>query len=504
MSPAPPSAAPSPSARVHAFADDALGWDDATGVAQRIRRGELSAEEALDAALDRLSMVEGRLHAIRLLDVDRARARARTLARAQTRALARTLPALRVGGPFAGVPSALKENVTIAGLPLTAGSAAVPRVAQPADSPLVRQFLDTGLNPIGTTTCPPFGFTATTEYPGGAATRNPWDLAYSSGGSSGGSAALVAAGVLPIAHGGDGGGSLRIPAAACGLVGLKATRGRLATDWTSARMPVKIVVHGVLARSVRDVAGFFAAAERALPAPRLPPLGGAGSRPAHRLRIGVMADSPFGPPTDPATRRAVADAAALLDRLGHHVAEHDLGIPRSFRDDFVDYWSLLAWGVVHGGRRTFGPSFAPERLDPLTLGLARRCSRRLHHIPGVLARLAATPARYEHGFGHVDVVLSPVVTHTTPRIGYLGGDLPAEEHLARLTAYVGFTPLHNASGAPSLSLPLGATGDGRPIGVLLSARQSQERLLLELASELEASHPFPRVDQPAAPPPRGR
>lgn len=467
--------------RVHAFTDDVLGHDDATGVAQRIRRGETTPLETLDAALARLDAVNGTLDAIRILDADRARVRAAA--------------ATRHHGDFAGVPSALKENVTIAGLPRTMGSRAVPRVAQPADSPLVHQFLDTGLIPIGTTTAPPFGFTASSESPGGAATRNPWHTAYSAGGSSGGSAALVAAGVLPIAHGNDGGGSIRIPAAACGLVGLKASRGRLAQDWANARMPVKIVENGVLARSVRDVAGFFEAAERSRRNPALPSLAGVAHRPARRLRVGLMTDSPFGPATDPQTRTAVEDAASLLTDLGHHVKDHSLRIPASFRDDFVDYWSLLAWAVTHIGRRELGPGFDPARLDRLTLGLAARCARRMPRQALVLARLRRSAAQYERGFGDVDLVLSPVVTHVTPPIGHFGGDLPAGEHLDRLMAYVGFTPVHNAAGTPAISLPLGSTVDHRPIGVMLSTRHGQERLLLEIAYEIEEARPFRRVDE---------
>lgn len=470
---------------MHAFGDDALGWDDATGVAQRIRSGELSPREALDAAIARLDAVNPTLDAIRLRDIERAR----------TRATATPC------GTFGGVPSLLKENVTIAGMPRTMGSRAVPRTLHPADSPFVHQFLDTGLNPFATTTSPPFGLTASTEYPGGRATRNPWHTAFSCGGSSGGSATLVAAGVVPLAHGNDGGGSIRIPAAACGLVGLKPTRGRLTGDWANARLPIKIVVNGVLTRSVRDVAGFLAAAERSHPTPRLPSMFDAsdaapGSTP--RLRIGVMVDAPFSPATDTETRMAVMDAAQLLARLGHAVHEHTVRLPDTFRDDFIDYWSLLAWGIVHGSRRDLGPGFDPQLLDPLTRGLAHRYGRRLYRTPGVLARLRGSTASYERGFGNVDLVLSPVVTHTTPPIGHFAGDLDADEHLERLLSYVGFTPWHNASGAPAMSVPVGLTREGLPVGVMLSARFGQERLLLDVGREIECARPFPRIDAPAA------
>lgn len=464
---------------LHAFtADDALGFDDATGVAQRIAAGEISAVEALDAALARLSRVDDVLGALRFADCERARARAEAARPAR--------------GAFGGVPTAIKDNVAFAGLPMTMGSDAMPTSPMASHSPFVRQFLDTGLNPIGTTTCPPFGWTATTERVNGAATRNPWHTAYSSGGSSGGSAALVAAGVLPIAHANDGGGSIRIPAAACGLVGLKVSRGRLRGDPSTAHLPVDIVTNGVVARSVRDVARFFEAAELTHKSPALPSIAGVEGGPARRLRIGMILDSPFSPATDRETRAAVDGAARQLEALGHAVEPYAPAVSKHFGGDFVDYWSMIAWGIVTNGKREFGPAFDKSRLDPLTLGLAKRFSRRLHRAPLVIARLRASARAYEKGFGDVDLVISPVLTHTTPEIGYLSGDLPAEEHMARLVPYAGFTPLQNACGAPAISLPLGQTDDGRPIGVMVMASTGEDRRLLEIGYELEAAQPHGR------------
>ena len=469
--------------RLHAFTDDdALGHGDATDVADRLAAGEISAMEALDAALARLERVDDVLGAIRFPDVERARERAR---------------ATHPRGAFGGVPTAIKDNVAFAGLPLTMGSEALPRSPQTSHGPFVRQFLDTGLNPIGTTTCPPFGWTATTERVAGEVTRNPWHTAYSSGGSSGGSAALVAAGVLPIAHANDGGGSIRIPAAACGLVGLKASRGRLLGDPTTAHMPVDIVSNGVVARSVRDVARFFAAAERTHKNPGMPSLADIGDGPARRLRIGMILDSPFTAATDVATRTAVEDTARQLEALGHEVEPYEPTVSKHFASDFVDYWSMLAWAITNNGKREFGADFDKSRLDPLTLGLARRYAKRLHRTPVVIGRLRRSARLYEQTFGEVDLVLSPVLTHTTPEIGYLSADLPVDDHMSRLVPYAGFTPLHNACGAPAISLPLGRTDSGLPVGVMLSARTGQDRRLLEIAHELEAAQPlgrFARID----------
>ena len=469
--------------RVSAFVDDALGRLDATGVAAAIRSGEISAAEAMEAAIARVERVDTELGALAHDDYARARRRAAAADRVGQDALR---------GAFAGVPSALKDNVHAAGHPMTMGSDAMPVHQVIEDGPFVKQFLETGLVPVGNTNLPPFGWTATTERPRGRVTRNPWDTRYSAGGSSGGTAALVASGALPIGHGNDGGGSIRIPAAACGLVGMKATRGRYPNDANHA-MPVPIVVDGVLSRTVRDTAGFVAAMEERHPAKRWPRIGHVEG-PGGRLRVGLLVDSPLAPATDEATAAAVRATATLLGSLGHDVVDHAPPVPDFFKTDFEDYWSLLSFAIVRGGRGMYGKDFDPKRLDPFTLGLAGRFPRRMHRAPLTMARLAATGYAYDKAFGPVDVVLTPVLTHTTPRIGYLGGDLDFETHFERVTGYVGFTPLHNAAGAPAISLPLGSTPDGRPIGVMLSARRGQDRLLLELAYELEAAGGFARIE----------
>ncbi|MGO1165437.1 MAG: amidase [Janibacter sp.] len=470
------------SRRVSAFADDVLGDLDATGVAAEIRAGGFSASEAVEAAIARVAAVDPVLGATTVDDFDRARDRAAHLPTGTS-------------APFAGVPTAIKDNMPVAGLPMTAGSAALSRTPKTTDAAFVRQFLSTGLIPVATTTCPPFGWTATTERPGGEITRNPWATGYSSGGSSGGSAALVASGALPIAHGNDGGGSIRIPAAACGLVGLKVSRGRLLGEPATDQAPVKIVVNGVLTRTVRDTAHFLAAAERYQPAGKLPPVGLVEGPGARRLRIGMMIDSPLVPATDSQTREAVEAAGRLLESLGHTVdPDLQVPVPAFFKTDFEDYWGLLALSSALQGGKIYGEGFDASQLDPFTRGLAARAKKRLHRLPLAMARLGLTGPASERLFPEAaDLVLTPTLAHTTPRIGYLSGDLDFETHFGRLPPYVGFTPLHNANGQPSISLPLGKTDDGRPIGVMISARRGHERLLLELAFELEAAAPFARL-----------
>ena len=465
---------------VHAFGDDALGAADATGVAQRLAAGEISPLEATEAAIARIERVDPHLGAIAYRDFDAARERAARLPKPR--------------GAFGAVPALVKENIHVKGMPMTMGSTALPYRLQRRDGGFTRQLLDTGVTLLGATKMPEFGWTATTERMGGDVTRNPWHTDHSAGGSSGGSAALVASGAVPLAHGNDGGGSIRIPAAACGLVGLKPTRGRFRPDESNETMPVKIVADGVLARSVRDVARFFEAAELTYRNPALPAVGSVQDGPARRLRIGVTLQTPAASAVDAATREAVERTAELLAGLGHDVVEHAPRVPRSFARDFEDYWSLLALGIVTSGRRLFGADFDTSALDPLTVGLARRARRRIAKMPLVIARLAASGWSYERSFSDVDLVLSPVLCHTTPRIGHLSADLPFEEHFARLVAYAGFTPWHNATGAPAISVPAGLTADGLPVGVMFGARRGDERRLLEIAYELEQAAPFPRIE----------
>ncbi|MUM15807.1 amidase [Mycobacterium sp. CBMA271] len=464
--------------RVHAFTEDALGDLDATGVAERIASGEVTAGECAEAAIVRLERVNPALNAVEFKDFPRARERVNSMDGATG-----TLAA------FHGVPTATKNNIHVAGMPLTEGSAAIPPTLQTVDGPFTQQFLSTGLVPIASTTMPEYGWSASTERSGGSVTRNPWHTDFSAGGSSGGSAALVAAGVVPIAHGNDGGGSIRIPAAVCGLVGLKPSRGRLLGDPSSSSAPVKIVADGVLVRSVRDCARFFEAAEQHYRHPKLTPIGRVDHPLQRRLRIGLCMDSPFAPATDPATRQAVDSAAKVVESLGHTVEPYIPAVLPSFKTDFEDYWSFLAFAIAKGGSRMFD-GFDASRLDPLTLGLSRRFVRRSYRAPLFLARLAASARVYERGFANVDAVLTPVLTHTTPRIGYLTPDQDPEVLLDKLSSYVGFTPLHNACGAPAISLPLGQDPDGLPIGVMFSGQRGSERTLLELALEIEEAQPF--------------
>ena len=464
------------STRLHAYDDDALGEHDGTAIAQLVRAGQVSADEVVEAAIARAEKMQPHVNGVHHPGYDEARAAAGTST-----------------GLLAGVPTFIKDNVDVEGLPTNHGTEAFTARPARADSPFVTQYRSLGMTILGKSRLPEFGFSASTEYMRGDPVRNPWHLDHSAGASSGGSAALVAAGVVPVAHANDGGGSIRIPAAACGLVGLKPTRGRLVPDRGENQLPVRIVSQGVVTRSVRDTAAFFAGAEQHWRDRRLPPVRHVQGPGSARLRIGLVVDSVTGVATDDETRRVVHGTAELLERLGHRVEEVPLPIAKTFAEDFSRYWGLLGLLITVAGARTFDRDFDATRTDNLTQGLAARCRQELARMPGVIYRLRRSTREYRKAFVRHDLLLSPVLAHTTPPIGHLSPTLEFDELFARLQSYVGFTPLNNAAGGPAISLPLGASSTGLPIGVHFSADLGDERTLLELAYELEAARPFRRI-----------
>ena len=468
----------SDSSRVHAFTDDALGDLDAVGVAASIRTGDISAREATEAAIARAERVDSALNALVVRDFDRALDQASSPG----------------AGVLAGVPSVIKDNTDVAGLPTRHGSEAVPARDAKADAEFTTQFRSTGLVVLGKSTMPEFGFNASTEFENLPPTRNPWNPEFSAGASSGGSAALVASGVVPIAHANDGGGSIRIPAAACGLVGLKPTRGRTAEMAEAAQLPVNILSNGVVTRTVRDTAHFLAGAESFQAATDLPPIGLVEGPSERRLRVGLILDS-IKTVTDDETRAAVQDTATLLEKLGHTVVEVPLSVTEKFIADFTHYWALLGFSTHHFGSRTVGPGFDKSRTDPLTRYLARRFIRQAWRTPSAIRGLKRSEAIYKQSFAShgVDVVVTPTLSHTTPRLGHLSPNVEFPEMFDRLVRYAAFTPLHNAAGAPAVSLPLGSTADGLPIGVHVCGLHGDERTLLEVAYELEDARPFARI-----------
>ncbi|GAB3131960.1 amidase [Tsukamurella serpentis] len=468
------------SKRVSAYRDDVLATLDATGVAEAIAAGRFTAAQAADAATERIRTVDPALGAVRWWASEGAR------------------PEASDDAPFYGVPSAIKENTAFAGLATTMGSDALPQTPAKKHGPVAQQHLATGVTVLASTVMPEFGLTASAEFAGGrAATRNPWNSDRTAGGSSSGAAALVASGALPIAHGNDGGGSIRIPAALNGLVGMKATRGRMAGRPEARVLPINVVGEGVLTRTVRDTAGYLAAAEQHYRNPALPPIGHVrGTGRSRRIALVTESVTEYG-----IADECLAPVHSLADELaahGHEIVElsmRELHLDSGFVDDFLHYWGFLAAAQVAGSVIDARGRARLRGFDPVTRELLRSGRRSAPSIPGAIRRLRAVIGDYERTFvdDGIDLILSPTMTDTTPRIGHLDPALPFDEFMSRTIAMVGITPLNNISGGPAISVPCGFDGAGMPLGAQFAGPAGSESALLELAYEVEQIRPFARV-----------
>jgi amidase len=465
-------------ARVHAFSDDALGDHDTVGLAEEIRSGRISALEAVDAAIARVELLQPELNGMACADFDRARARA----------------ARPGAGFFAGVPTFVKDNSDVQGLPTQQGCAAYTAGPAKADGDFASMFFGTGAIGLGKTRLSEFGYSMSAEYQHADPVRNPWNTAYSSGASSAGSAAFVAAGAVPIAHANDGGGSIRIPAACNGLIGLKPTRGRVPQDKMIREQPVQIVADGVVTRSVRDTAAFLRESEKHHRNLKLPPIGDIRGPGQKRLRIAMAVDSVGGRTSDPEIADTVRAAAKQLESLGHHVEEIEAPVPDYFAGDFLAYWATTAAFLLGTGKWTLGPDFDRRKTDNLSKGLARHALRHAWKLPLTLARLRASTYQSARFFrSGYDVALTPVLAKPTPELGWLDPNQSYDVIMDRLQQIVSFTPLQNATGEPAISLPLATGSNGMPIGVQLATVQGHEARLLEVAYELEQAVGFARI-----------
>jgi amidase len=469
-----------PMTTVHCFGDDALASWDAVGLATAIRTGLVSREEVVEAAIRRVERIDPYLSAVQVECFDRAWSDRAT------------------AGPFAGVPTFVKDDTDVRGLPTGHGSRAFrPRPAR-SDAAPAKQFLAQGFALLGKSKLPELGLTATTEYVDRPPTRNPWNTARSAGGSSGGAGALVASGAVPIAHANDGGGSIRIPAAVNGLVGLKLTRCRLLDQAGVRQAPVNLVSEGVLTRSVRDTAHYLAGAERFHSHPSLERVGLVEGAPRRRLRIGLIRHDVFGRSLHPDIDAVLCSAASALTNLGHELIETPLGVTPRFIEDFKLYWALTPVFMGAFLAASYRRAFRPGELDPVSKGLARLFWRNPAGVIPAIPRLRREAARYQAHFASLDVLLSPVTGHPAPKLGHLRPDQPFEELMSKLVDYVAFTPINNVAGGPAMALPHGMLAGGLPGSIQLAAPCGGERMLLELAYELEAISPFPQIRAAAA------
>jgi amidase len=469
---------------------DELASLDATAQADLVRRRQVSAAELTDAAIARIEHLNPTLNAVIHAFFERARAEAKAPAD---------------GGPFAGVPFLMKDLMCYtAGDPMHMGTRFL-RDADfrtPHDSYLAQKFRRTGVVYLGRTNTPELGTLPATESDAYGPARNPWDTSRSTGGSSGGSAAAVAAGMVPIAHANDGGGSIRIPASECGLVGLKPSRGRTSFGPDLGEGVYGLAVEGIVSRSVRDTATMLDAIAGAMPGdpytapPPVRPYAEAAATRPPRLRIGILDAIAGGTGTlHPDCVRAVRETAALLGELGHRVeAAH----PEALDDPacgqhFSVVYAANAGRLLDALGEFVGRTLGEADVDPLNWMMAQmgrglsapQYLATVDWIQGFTRRLATW---WASGF---DLLLTPTLPEPPPPLGTF---TPDKENpvLAGLRAgmFACFTLPYNMSGQPAISLPLHWTAEGLPVGVQLVAGYGGEDLLLALATELEEARPW--------------
>ncbi|ABP64462.1 Amidase (plasmid) [Novosphingobium aromaticivorans DSM 12444] len=465
---------------------DVLDTHDSLGLAELVRKRKVSAAELLEAAIARAEAMNPRFNFMAQKHYDYGR-----------KAIAQGLPE----GPFTGVPWLLKDlNTYIAGEVTENGSRLYKGQRASVTSELVRRIERAGFAIFGKTTTPEFGLTGTTESVLMGPTRNPWNPGRIAGGSSGGAAAAVAAGVIPAAHATDGGGSIRIPASACGLFGLKPSRGRVPMGPSRTEGWGGMSVHHAVTRTVRDSAAILDAthgvepgSRYGAPTPERPFLAEVGRDPG-KLRVALML-SPFsGAPVDPEVIAATQGAARLLETLGHHVEEAAPKI--DFASIGASSFALMASSVAADcvdRAKALGIELGPDVLERTTLDFVAmgKAYTGMDFARGNSAYQAAAVsiAQFMEGY---DVILSPTLSAPPLPLGRVGLDTGRSmaDWGREVGAFTAFTGIYNGTGQPSMSLPLGMSKDGLPIGIMATGRYGEEALLLRLAGQVEKAAPW--------------
>lgn len=447
---------------------------DAVAQAELVARGEVQASELLDACAERLEALDPLLRAVPVVDLERARA-------------AEVHP-----GPFAGVPLVVKDVTPYPGLRWSAGSRLFAHtVAGPETrTPYVACLDAAGFVTVGKSAASELGLLGSTETLLDGVTHNPWDLSRSAAGSSGGAAAAVAAGLVPLAHANDGGGSVRIPASVCGLFGFKPSRGRTVAASLPSEFGALVSDHCVT-RSVRDSALFLAVTEeRDGP---FPAIGHVREPLARPLRIATWSRTLLGDAPEPEVARALDAAAALCASLGHVV--EPVPPPPIDGPALGDAFFLVAGSAVAAlvemVDRMRGHPVQRTELEPFSWALVDELERRgPDALPQARAAFRVATEAYLALARAYDVVLTPTLATLPWRIGHLSPVLPREELLRRTGRAVGYTPIHNVAGCPAMSVPLHWTDDGLPVGIHFAAAPGADALLLGLAYQLEAARPW--------------
>ena len=464
------------------MSESLLDAHDGLGLAALVRSGEVTARELVEASVARIEARNPHVNAVVATRFEQALAEA-------------DRPA---AGPFSGVPFLVKAlGADVAGLATTRGSRLFADDVAAVDSVAVARFRAAGLLVLGTTNTPELGKNGTTEPVLHGPTRNPWRPSHSAGGSSGGSAAAVAAGMVPAAHGNDGGGSIRIPASACGLFGLKPSRGGYPTCRRSTASRTRSPVSTRSTRTVRDSAALLDAVAGpepgdpyAVPEPERPYLEEVGADPG-RLRIGWTTTSARGLAAAADCADATACAARLCEGLGHHVEPVEFSYDA---EGMTNAQSVImaanARAAIDRRLAVLGRPLADDDIEPFTRVLYEMAgARTATDLVVALEMVERLGRQAAANFMDYDVLLTPTLLCRVPELGW--ADTTRPETMANASAFTAFAGIFNATGQPAMSVPFGTDGDGLPVGVQFVAPFGAEAVLVRLAAQLEAAAPWP-------------
>lgn len=466
------------------LSSDEYQQHDAVGLAGLIRNGDASASEVLECAISRAETVNPAINAIAEKLYDSARDTARRCSST---------------APFAGVPWIVKDlGAPIKGVRLTSGSRLFRDFVSEHDCELVLRHKSAGLNIFCTSTTPEFGSAATTESVLFGPTRNPWSLELTAGGSSGGAAALVAAGVVPAAHASDSGGSIRVPASCCGVLGLKPSRGRVPVGFRKTEQKLGMTASHAVTRSVRDMGALLDATHGLEPGARYtaPAPGGsfqsACERPPNRLRIALQLEPFSGCAVDPECKQAAVAAARLCEELGHFVEEAQPILDGALLGKaFFAIGCADVLNTLSEARTALGARFDTSMLEEVTASLFTQAesisASGLIAADGVLQRAAIAMSEFQSDY---DVILTPGLGQLPQPLGVLALSQPAEQWMSAMIPFSPFTSIYNQTGQPAIMVPLYESTTGLPIGVQFGARLGEEEVLLSLSAQLEGALPW--------------
>ncbi len=450
---------------------------DALGMAELVSNKQVSPGELLGCALHMISKTQAEINAAANVDAEIAKKREQE----------------HHAGLFTGAPFLVKELLSYPGLTTAMGSKLFANYIPPAGSEYTRRIDGSGLLTFGNTTCSELGLLGSTETRVHGMTRNPWNPAYSAGGSSGGSAAAVASGIVPMAHANDGGGSIRVPASVCGLFGFKPSAGRCVATAENAGPLADLVSDHCISRSVRDSAAFLSVTEKKGSDAGFEPLGFYKGGDRKGLRIGVYTTCLIGREADEDVKESIDKTAGLCEELGHEIEYAPA--PDIDGKAVSDGFFTLAGSMINQVAAMMEPMLKRkvngDDFEPFTLSLLRwyqklesgALDKAFADLKSASTKMLAFAERY-------DVLLCPTLASSPKRLGYLSPELDRESLIQRTEEYAGYTPIHNIAGMCAMSVPLHVNTEGMPLGSHFAARPGAEKTLFDLAYQLETALPW--------------